>query len=167
MRERRKEEHNIPPVELVTPVAMEYPAGLYMGKLLRELKENGKLLATVCKKCRRIMFPPQCVCSICHAENLEDPEWVEVGPRGTLAGFMKVTMPSINPRNLELGAFEYPIGTITPDAPEGKFCSLWHFVGEPDISKLKVGMRLEMVLKPKEERVGLMEDILYWKPIEE
>lgn len=35
MRERRKEEHKVPPVELVTPVAMEYPAGLYMGKFKR------------------------------------------------------------------------------------------------------------------------------------
>jgi len=35
MSERRKVEHTVPSVELVTPAAMEYPAGLYMGKFLR------------------------------------------------------------------------------------------------------------------------------------
>ena len=160
-------QYAVPQVRCVTPLFIDYPMGLYMGKFLRELKENGRLVATTCKKCGRIMFPPQAVCAYCHAENLEDPEWVEIGPKGTLAGFMALKIPTINIWTLELEGPKYIVGIIVVDAPGGGACSLFHLVGETDESKLKVGMRLEVVFKPKEERQGRMEDILYWKPVQE
>ena len=80
---------------------MEYPAGLYLGEWLRKLTEEERLLALRCRGCGRLLFPPQCVCTSCHAENVEDLDWVDVGPEGTLLLWIAIKMPWLDPRTLE------------------------------------------------------------------
>jgi len=157
----------VPPSHMVTPIILDYPMGLFMGKFLRELKDNAVLWGMVCWKCGCTILPPQGVCTVCHAENLENPQWVEVGPKATVAGLMEVKMPWINPRTLTLRTTKYPIGMLMVDSPGNSPGFLWHFIGETDLSKLSIGMRVKAVFKPKQEREGLMEDILYWEPVKE
>lgn len=167
MADRSKGQYTVPPSHMVTPVSIEHPMGLFMGKFLRELRENAKLFGMVCRQCGRTMFPPQALCTVCHAENLENPQWVEVGPEATVAGLMEVKMPWINPSTLTLRTSKYPVGMLLVDAPGTTPGFVWHFIGETDMSKLSIGMRVRAVFRPKEERQGLMEDILYWVPIEQ
>ncbi len=157
----------VPPLHVVTPVFLDYPMGLFMGKFIRELKENARLIGMVCRQCGRTMFPPQAVCTVCHAENFHEPQWVDVGPKATIAGLMEVKMPWVNPTTLGLKTTIYPVGMLMIDAPGNNSGFIWHFVGETDMSKLRIGMRVKAVFKPREERVGIMEDILYWAPIED
>jgi uncharacterized OB-fold protein len=42
-----------------------------------------------------------------------------------------------------------------------------HMLGEIDPKKVKIGMRVQAVWKPAEERQGSINDILYFKPIKE
>jgi uncharacterized OB-fold protein len=42
-----------------------------------------------------------------------------------------------------------------------------HYLEEQDDTKLKEGARVEMVLKPKRERQGLVTDILYFRIVKE
>ena len=42
-----------------------------------------------------------------------------------------------------------------------------HMLGEVDPKKVKIGMRVKAVWKPADERVGSINDILYFKPLQE
>jgi uncharacterized OB-fold protein len=164
---KSKGQYQVPPSQMITPVFMEYPMGLFMGKFMRELKQNARLVGMVCRQCGHTMFPPQALCSVCHGENFQNPQWVEVGPKATVAGLMEIKMPWLNPWTLTLRSSQYPVGILMVDAPGSSPGVIWHFIGETDVSKLRVGMRVKAVFKPREEREGLMEDIVYWAPIEE
>jgi uncharacterized OB-fold protein len=48
---------------------------------------------------------------------------------------------------------------------DGADTGLLHFLGEIELDKIKVGMRVEAVLKKKEERGGYITDIAYFKPM--
>jgi uncharacterized OB-fold protein len=42
-----------------------------------------------------------------------------------------------------------------------------HMLGEVDPQAVHIGMRVQAVWKPPEEREGAITDILYFKPLEE
>jgi uncharacterized OB-fold protein len=44
---------------------------------------------------------------------------------------------------------------------------IMHMLGEVDPKAVKVGMRVKAVWKPAKDRVGSINDILYFKPLEE
>ena len=46
--------------------------------------ENGRVMATVCRKCGAKYYPPQADCSRCYSD---DMEWVEVGGVGVIESF--------------------------------------------------------------------------------
>lgn len=50
-------------------------------------------------------------------------------------------------------------------APDGARGGLIHYV-EVEPEKIRVGLKVEPVFKPREERRGLLTDIMYFKPIE-
>lgn len=146
-------------------VKMRYPSGLYMGEWLRRLTEEEKLMATRCHGCGTFMFPPQCVCTICHAENVEDVEWVEVGPEGTLMLWIAIKMPWLDPRTGEFKDSDHPVGIIVLDAPDGGGALFVHFLAETDIDRLERGMRVRPVFKPRAEREYFPTDILYFEAV--
>lgn len=146
---------------------MTYPSGLYLGEWLRKLTEEEKLMAVRCSGCGRLLFPPQCVCTICHAENIEDVKWVEVGPGGTLMLWIAIKMPWLDPRTCEFKPTEHPVGIILLDTPDQSGVVFMHFLEETDIDKLERGMRVRAVFKPEEEREYFPTDILYFETVEE
>lgn len=156
----------VPPTRLRTPFYMEYPLGLFNGKFAREMRDNGRLLGMVCRNCDFTMLPPQGVCTICHSENFVDPRWEEMGPEATVAGFMSFSMPFIDTSDLSVQSSKYPVGILMVDSPGRTAGFLWHYIGETDLSKVHNGMRVRAVFRPKEQRQGLMTDILYWLPVE-
>ena len=44
---------------------------------------------------------------------------------------------------------------------------IMHMLGEVDPKQVKIGMRVQAVWKPAEDRQGSINDILYFKPLEE
>jgi len=146
---------------------MEYPAGLYLGEWLRRLTEEERILALRCRGCGRLLFPPQCVCTSCHTENIEDLDWVDVGPEGTLLLWIAIKMPWLDPRTLEFKDTGHPVGIIILDAPDEGGVVYMHFLEETDIDKLEQGMRVRAVFKPREEREYFPTDILYFRTIQE
>ncbi len=157
----------VPPMRLRTPFFMEYPLGLFNGRFAREMRDNGRLVGMVCRHCGFSMLPPQAVCTVCHGENFEDPQWAEMGPEATVAGFMAFNMPFIDTNDLSVQNGVYPIAQLMIDSPGRTAGFLWHFIGETDLSKVHAGMRVRAVFKPPSERKGLMTDILYWVPVQD
>lgn len=155
----------VPPTRLRTAFSMEHPLGLFNGRFSREMRDNGRLLGMVCRGCGFSMLPPQPVCTVCHAEAFVDPQWVDMGPEATVAAFMEFNMPFVNPGDLSLETSAYPVGVLMVDSPGRTSGFLWHFIGESDLSKLSIGMRVRAVFRPREQRQGLMTDILFWEPV--
>ncbi|MGR4870298.1 Zn-ribbon domain-containing OB-fold protein [Variovorax sp. LARHSF232] len=154
----------VPPTRLRTYFSMDYPVGLFNGRFAREMRDNGRLIGIVCRHCGFSMLPPQAVCTVCHGENIKDPNWVEMGPEATVAGFMTFNMPFIDTNDLSVQKGHYTVGQLMVDSPGRTSGFLWHFIGEADASQLRNGMRVRAIYRPRNERKGLMTDILNWVP---
>ena len=62
----------------------EYPAGFAASRFFHELKENGRIVASVCKACGCKTLPPKAFCPRCFKS---DVDYVDVGLRGTVYTF--------------------------------------------------------------------------------
>lgn len=141
-----------------------WSAGPYLGKFLTELRDKGKLWAARCPKCQRLLLPPRMVCGKCHVKVPEFPEgWVELSGKGWLDSWVKIVAPQMDPATGEIKPEPYLHGNFLLD--EGVQFS--HFLGvipgAEEESKLKRGMRVEVVMKPMSERTGEITDIKYFR----
>lgn len=130
--------------------------GPAMSKFLVGLKE-GKILAKKCRKCDRVLVPPRMFCEWCYGPT---DEWIELPDTGTVETF------SISYLDADARRIKEPIliGVISIDGASDKHGFMHYFGGmKPD--KLKIGMKVQAVWKPKKEREGSIRDILYFKPL--
>ena len=100
---------------------------------------EGKLLATRCKHCGRIYFPPQMDCPYCRKS---DMEWIELSKEGTLLTY---TIIYTKPASFA----HYPDYTVgIARLPEGVNITAW--VRETDPRKLRVGMKVRVEIVRRE-----------------
>ena len=155
--------------ELVAlPITMNIPyrwrAGAFVGKALEELRDNAKVYANQCPQCGCCYLPPRIECGRCHIRMPQWGEWIEVGPRGTVLMFTVTVTPFLEPETGEMRKVPYTVATIQLDGAPAAF---EHYLEETDPEKLSVGMRVETVFKPREQRRGDIRDILHFRTIEE
>lgn len=121
-------------------------------KFLSEIRDNKKIVGIKCPSCGKIYVPPRLHCPTCFVRM---SEWVELSGKGALSSYTIVRYKeSYHPKE---PPFAY--GVIQMD---GADTGMSHFLGEVDLDKIKIGMRLEPVFK--EEREGSILDIDYFKP---
>lgn len=137
----------------------DYAAGKYASRFMSELRDNAKLHGTRCTNCERVLVPPRPVCGICAAPT---GEWVEVGPQGSITGFTVVEVPFIDPMTGVQRPVPYGFAFIRL---AGADTNIYHFLEESQHDKLRVGMTVEAVFR--EDRVGSMADIQYFRTVEE
>ena len=137
---------------------VNWPTGPYVGRFLKEIKENAKILGIKCPKCGRIVAPPRMVCGRCH---VVQKEWVPLGSEGTLLYFSVVFQKFTDPQTGEERKVPYAWGVITLDG--GGFIN--HYLSETEITNLLQwrGKRVQAVFKDKRE--ANIQDIKYFKPI--
>jgi uncharacterized OB-fold protein len=149
-------------IPITVDVPYRFAAGKYLGRFLLELRDNGKFYGIRCPVCKRVQMPPRVVCAQCHVKNTD---WVELGNEGTLVGFTIMYIPLTDPTTGKPHEPPFTYGSVRLD---GSDSVLDHLVNiEPDVSKIWVGMRMRVVLRPKEERIGDLSDIVYFEPLEE
>ena len=136
------------------PVQSLYTAGIAGETFLRELKDSGRFMATVCETCDEVYLPGKLFCEQCFAR-LE--KWVEVGPKGTLESWTILCI-GLDGKRLEEPEL---VGLVTLD---GATTGMVHRIAGVDIDRMYIGMRVEPVLKPKAKREGAITDILHFKP---
>jgi uncharacterized OB-fold protein len=136
-----------------------YHAGYYWSKFFREMRDNKKIYGIKCPRCGKVYIPPRVVCGPCFVK-LED--WVEVGPKGTVTGFSVVNFPLLNATTGEPRKIPFGLGYIKLD---GADTLLMHYLEELDETKVKSGTRVEVVFR--EERLGNIDDIKFFRTIEE
>lgn len=142
-------------------IPYRFAAGKYLSRFLLELRDNGKFLGIRCPVCKRVQLPPRIVCAVCHVKN---SEWVELGRDGTLTAFTIMHLPLTDPTTGKPHEPPFCYGSVRLD---GSDSVVDYFLNvEPDIRRLRVGMRMRVVLKPREERIGDLSDILYFDPVE-
>lgn len=129
--------------------------GWTASRFLRDLRDKGRLRGTRCPACGKVFLPPRSVCSTCLAP-LES--WVDLPGTGLLMTFTSVHYSfgeDYQPMDPP-----YLLGIIRLDGADTGIC---HFLGETSIEELRVGMKVQAVLR--KEREGSILDIAYFKPI--
>jgi uncharacterized OB-fold protein len=130
--------------------------GVAIGRYLAELKE-GRLIGVRCNKCRRTVIPPRNFCEWCFRP-MDD--WVYLPDTGTINTFslcyvtwdmQYLTEPEI-PAVIDIDGTQPAVGIM-------------HMIGEVDPNAVKIGMKVQAVWKPAEEREGSILDIKYFKPV--
>jgi len=142
-------------------IPYRFAAGKYLSRFLLELRDRGKFFGIRCPVCRRVQLPPRIVCAVCHTRNTE---WVELGNEGSLMAFTIMYLPLTDPTTGKPHDPPFCYGSVKLD---GSDSLLDYFLNiEPDISRVKVGMRMRAVLRPRDQRRGDLSDIKYFEPIE-
>ncbi|MFC1823184.1 Zn-ribbon domain-containing OB-fold protein [Thermodesulfobacteriota bacterium] len=145
------------------------PAGLFVNRMFLAMRDKAELWAVKCDSCNRILFPPEIVCGMCKIRiEDKDKNWIKLGNEGTILNFYKVT----GHREMDpvtgwhpLGQTFNPIGLIRPDGGN-EWTILAQILEETDETKIRSGMRVRAIWKPKEERRGRMSDIQFWRILE-
>ena len=135
------------------PVTSRYTFGLAGEKFFRSIKDEGKILGTQCPKCERIYVPAVLFCERCLSEL---DEWIDVGTKGQVHTFTFLYesydgTPLSEPELVALVSFG-----------DG---GIIHRLGEVEPNNIEIGMLVEAVFKPTEERTGAITDITYFKPV--
>ena len=109
-------------LEYLANFEYDYAAGRYASRFMAAVRDEAKLFGTRCSDCRRVLVPPRPVCGICAART---DEWVEVGPRGTVAGFTVVEIPFIDPMTGVERPIPYGFAFVKLD---GADTNIYHFL---------------------------------------
>jgi uncharacterized OB-fold protein len=133
-----------------------WDAGVAIGRYLQELK-NGRLMGVRCDECGRVVIPPRNFCEWCF---LPMDDWAELPDTGTVNTFSLcyVTWDMQYLDDPQLPA------VIDIDGTNPRV-GIMHMLGEVDPDDVKIGMKVQAVWKPPEEREGSILDIKYFKPV--
>jgi uncharacterized OB-fold protein len=140
-----------------------WATGPVMGRFLRALRDEKKILANVCPKCGRSQLPPREVCAVCR---VAVSEFEEVGPGGVLRNFDVVYYASPDPVTGQSREVPYASCYVELDGCKGG-ATLWHELRETDISKLRQDVRVRAVFEEDGKRKGAITDIKYFEIVEE
>jgi len=127
--------------------------GQVMSGFYREIKERCKIFGNKCPECGLVYVPPKENCPKCFAKMTE---FVELAGTGTLKTFtvVRYPVPFIQPRNPP-----FALGVIQLDGADTGFT---HLLGEIDLEKIEIGMRVKAVFR--DVREGNLLDIMFFKP---
>jgi len=135
-----------------------WDTGIGIGSYLAALKE-GVLLGSYCRSCRRTVVPPRTVCEWCFRPM---NSYVPLKDTGTVNTF------SLCYITWDLKRIKEPeISAVIEIDGASPLHGIMHKLGEVDPEDVHIGMRVQAVWKPADEREGAITDILYFKPIKE
>lgn len=151
-------------LEMVIPMDLYYRwgAGPHLGAFLLGLKE-GRILANRCPGCGRRQLPPTPVCGRCHLPMGEQME--ALSTRGRVISYSFVVDPMYDAGIGGMRPVPYTVASILLDDAED--VAFFHKLQERNPSRVRVGMRVEAVFRPPDERRGSMDDILHFRTLDE
>jgi len=146
------------PLRLKRQITLRYrfAAGRFGTPFFRALRSEGRVLATI-DAAGNVLLPPRPVSGL---TNSAVRGWVEVGPTATLSGYTVVHVPFIDPMTGARRPVPYGFGLVRFD---GAGTNVYHLIDETDRTKLRVGLPLEPVFLPADERTGTLADIRFFR----
>jgi hypothetical protein len=142
-------------VDFAVEARYAWDAGVAVGEYLRGLK-RGVILGRECRGCRRILVPPRMFCEECFRPT---DRWVEAEDTGTVNTF---SICYIRWDMVPLKEPEIPFVLDIDGASPGM--GFMHKLGEVRPDDVRIGLEVEAVWKPEEEREGSILDIRYFRP---
>ena len=122
-----------------------YLSGIAGDKFFKHLKEKDTFLATKCKKCGKVFFPPRLYCEDCFVE-IPEGDWIEVPATGTVRLFTVATINTLGKK------MEKPkvIALIDIDKTDGATLGI---IKTDNIERDFCGIKVKAILnlKPKEK----------------
>ena len=150
------EQDTITGIEAPIYLKYNFTAGAAASKFLSRVKE-GVLTGQRCPKCAQVYIPPRGSCAACGVPTEEE---VEVADKGTVQSFTIVSIPI--PGN----PIEPPF-VVANLGPDGANLSFIPLMSECNNDEVHIGQRVQAVWKPREEWDYAMDNIKYFKPIDE
>jgi acetyl-CoA C-acetyltransferase len=136
-------------------ITFTWDPGEAMGAFLEALRD-GRIVATHCVSCERTLVPPRKFCERCFRPT---DRWEEVAGVGVVETFsichVSWDMQPVDPPEL-------PAVIRLDGASQGGFL---HKLGEVAPDDVAIGMAVEAVWRPLEERTGSILDIAYFRPV--
>lgn len=132
------------------PIKSLYTAGVGGQIFFKALKERGELVATRCGSCNQVYLPARQFCERCFAELTEE---VKVKPEGTLKSF---TFCYVDHDGKQL-ALPLVLALVQLEGATTLF--LHRLLNVTDPSQVRIGSRVEVVIKPGSKRTGSILDI--------
>lgn len=144
--------------DMEAPIYLKYnfTAGSATARFLNQIKK-GRLVGQRCPECKMVYMPARGSCAACGVGTEEE---VELGHKATVESFTIVHIPI--PGNPIMPP--YIIANLIPD---GANISFIHLMSECKNEDVHIGQRVEAVWKPEEEWDIAMDNIKYWRPIDE
>ncbi len=142
----------------VVPASMryDYSPGLATSRFLRGLTEK-RILGERCPETGDVYVPPRGVSPV---SGLRTTEQVEVGPKATITSFCVV--------HIGFGVTAPPTPCVSAlFLPDGAAVSLYGTWGQFAHDQVRIGMRVEPVWVDDDQLTTSMENIRYWRPIDE
>ncbi|MFQ6060884.1 MAG: Zn-ribbon domain-containing OB-fold protein [Thermoplasmata archaeon] len=137
-------------------VKYAWSCGEAISRFLVELKK-GRFIARKCNSCNKILFPPRMFCEDCFTPT---NEWVYIKDTGRIETF-SISYLDTDARRIKEPIF---VGVISMDGASEKQ-GIMHYFGEITKDRIKIGMRVKAVWRPKRERVGAITDVKYFRPL--
>jgi len=131
-----------------------YTYGVAGERFFREVKDHGRLVASVCPQCRHAVLPPSLYCEDCFAEMTE---YQPVGDVGTVHSF------TVLRESLEETALPEPVvaALVQFEGVKGGFLGALKGVAPEQV---RIGMRVKAVWKPPGQRQGALSDLSHFSP---
>ncbi|EEB78408.1 MAG: Zn-ribbon domain-containing OB-fold protein [Halioglobus sp.] len=140
------------------PIYLKYnfTAGAAPARFLSQVK-RGVLTGQRCPLCEQVYFPPRGSCAACGVPTQEE---VVLADKATVESFTIVAIPIPNNPIKP----PYIIANLVAD---GANLSFIHLMSECVNEDVHIGQRVQAVWKPAEEWDYAMDNIRYFKPIDE
>ena len=137
------------------PVHLDYTftAGTAASRFMRAILQK-KLLGQRCPQCAKVYIPPRGSCPTCGIATRDE---VEVAHRGTVTTFCIVNIPFP-------GMAVKPPFAAASVLLDGADIAIFHLIQEIPVEEVRMGLRVEAVWVPDDQRTPTMESILHFKP---
>lgn len=132
-----------------------YTSGIAGERFFTALRDEGRLLASVCPNCEETYLPPRMYCECCFTEA---SQYVDVRPEGKVAAF---TVAHVDRQGKPLATPEVWAFVRFPGVQPG---GLVHRLLVPSPDGARVGMPVRVKVKPREARTGSILDIEGFEP---
>lgn len=137
------------------PVTSRYTYGPAGERFFRAMKDEARILGTRCVRCDFTYVPGRLFCERCF-DGLE--EWGEVGPVGTIEAVTAVHL------DMDEVLLDPPV-LMALVRLDGADTVLYHRLSGVDAGDVKIGLRVEAVFRPVEDRTGSILDISHFQPL--
>jgi uncharacterized OB-fold protein len=132
------------------PVQSFYTVGKGGQIFFQALKQRGKLMGVRCASCAQVYVPARSFCERCFAKLVEQ---VEVKRTGKLVSY---TLCHVDRDGARL---RRPVALALVRLEGATTLLLHRLLGVSDPGEVKIGSRVETVIKPKAKRIGSILDI--------